>query len=205
MEKLTDKEQQAYDYIARAIREEGFAPSVRDIANALNIKSTSTVHSYLARLEEKGWIRRDSGKSRSLRAVETGQVLSESRRTAKIPLLGRIRAGAPILAVENLEEYIDFPIGNRNYSYNDLFALRVTGESMIGAGILDGDIVVVKKESVAENGTIAVVRIEDEATLKTFYREAGHIRLQPENPDMEPIIVSDCIILGRVVATLRYY
>ena len=205
MEKLTEKEQQAYAFIARAIREEGFAPSVRDIANALEIKSTSTVHAYLARLEEKGWIRRESGKSRSLRALESGQVYPESRRTAKIPLLGQIRAGAPILAVENLEEYIEFPIGSRNYSYNDLFALRVRGESMIGAGILDGDIVVVKKEPVVENGTIAVALIEDEATLKTFYRENGHIRLQPENPDMEPIIVSDCIVLGRVIATLRYY
>ena len=206
MEKLTEKEQQAYDYIAKTIREEGFAPSVRDIAVALNIKSTSTVHAYLARLEEKGWIRRDSGKSRSLRAVETGRQQSGgSRRTAKVPLLGQIRAGAPVLAIENMEEYIEFPVGSRNYPYNELFALRVRGESMIGAGILDGDIVIVQKEPVVANGTIAVALIDDEATLKTFYRENGHIRLQPENPDMEPIIVSDCLILGRVVAVMRYY
>ena len=203
MEKLTDKEKQAYDYIARKIREDGYAPSVRDIADALGIKSTSTVHAYLAKLEEKGWITRTSGKSRSLRAVESGRTATETRRTAKVPLLGQIRAGMPILAVENLEEYIDFPIGNRSYSYNDLFALRVKGESMIGAGILDGDIVIVKKEPVAANGTIAVALIGDEATLKTFYSEDGHIRLQPENPDMEPIIVNDCVILGRVIAVMR--
>ena len=205
MEKLTEKEKQAYEYIARTIREDGYAPSVRDIADALNIKSTSTVHAYLARLEEKGWITRTSGKSRSLRAVENGRPSGETRRTAKIPLLGRIRAGMPVLAVENLEEYIDFPMGNRSYSYNDLFALRVNGESMIGAGILDGDIVIVKKEPVVANGTMAVALIGDEATLKTFYREDGHIRLQPENPAMEPIIVTDCVVLGRVIATMRYY
>ena len=205
MEKLTEKEKHAYEFIARTIREEGYAPSVRDIADALGIRSTSTVHAYLARLEEKGWITRASGKSRSLRAVETGRVTQETRRTAKVPLLGQIRAGMPILAVENLEEYIDFPVGNRSYNYNDLFALRVKGESMIGAGILDGDIVIVKKEPVVANGTIAVALIGDEATLKTFYREDGHIRLQPENPEMEPIIVTDCVILGRVIATMRYY
>ncbi len=205
MEKLTEKEKQAYDFIAGTIRDEGFAPSVRDIAVALNIRSTSTVHAYIARLEEKGWIRRDSGKSRSLRAVESARQAPESRRTAKVPLLGQIRAGAPVLAIENLEEYIEFPIGSRSYPYNDLFALRVRGDSMIGAGILDGDIVIVLKEPVVANGTIAVALIDDEATLKTFYRENGHIRLQPENPDMEPIIVPDCLILGRVVATMRYY
>lgn len=209
MEKLTPNEKKTYDYISRTIREEGFAPSVRDICAACGIKSTATVHSYLSKLEEKGWIRREGGKSRALRVEEP--VSGERRRTAKIPVLGNIRAGQPILAVENHEEYIDFPMMNRPYAYNDLFALRVKGESMIGAGILDGDIVVVKKEQAANNGDIVVALIEDEstlestATLKTFYREKGHIRLQPENPTMEPIIVDEVIILGRVIGNLRYY
>lgn len=205
MEELTLKERQTYEFIARTIREEGYAPSVRDIAGALGIRSTSTVHAYVARLVEKGWIRRESGKSRSLRVEDPAETTSEPDRRARVPLLGQIRAGAPILAVENMEEYIDFPLGNRNYNYNDLFALRVCGTSMIGAGIMDGDIVIVKKENVADNGTIVVALLDDEATLKTFYKENGHIRLQPENPDMEPIIVRDCVILGRVIGAMRYY
>lgn len=209
MEKLTPNEKKTYEYISRTIREEGFAPSVRDICNACGIKSTATVHAYLSKLEEKGWIKREGGKSRALRVEEPSAV--ERRRTAKIPVLGSIRAGMPILAVENHEDYIDFPIMNRAWAYNELFALRVKGESMIGAGILDGDIVIVKKEQAANNGDIVVALIEDEdtlestATLKTFYREQGHIRLQPENPTMEPIIVTEAIILGRVVGNLRYY
>lgn len=209
MQKLTENEKRTYDYISTTIREEGYAPSVRDICQACGIKSTATVHSYLNKLEEKGYIKREGGKSRALRVEEP--VSNERRRTAKIPVLGKIAAGMPILAVENHEDYIDFPLMNRHYAYNDLFALRVRGESMIGAGILDGDIVVVKKEQAASNGEIVVALVEDkdtlesEATLKTFYRENGHFRLQPENPAMEPIIVDEVIILGKVVANLRYY
>lgn len=210
MEKLTPNEKKTYDYIRRMINDEGFAPSVRDICNACGIKSTATVHSYLNKLEEKGWIKREGSKSRAMR-IEEPIAHSEPRRTAKIPVLGNIRAGMPILAVENHEDYIDFPMMNRAWSYNELFALRVRGESMIGAGILDGDIVVVKKEQAANNGDIVVALIEDEdtlestATLKTLYRENGYIRLQPENPTMEPIIVTEAIILGRVIANFRYY
>ncbi len=209
MEKLTPNEKKTYEYISRTVRDEGYAPSVRDICNACGIKSTATVHSYLNKLEEKGWIKREGGKSRALRVEDPST--NDRRRTAKIPVLGNIRAGMPILAVENHEDYIDFPMMNRAWAYNDLFALRVKGESMIGAGILDGDIVVIKKEQAASNGDIVVALIEDEdtlestATLKTFYRENGHIRLQPENPTMEPIIVTEAIILGRVVGSLRYY
>lgn len=209
MQKLTENEKRTYDFISTTIREEGYAPSVRDICRACGIKSTATVHSYLNKLEEKGYIRRDGGKSRALRVEEP--VSNDRRRTAKIPVLGRIAAGMPILAVENHEDYIDFPLMNRPYAYNDLFALRVSGESMIGAGILDGDIVVVKKEQAAANGEIVVALVEDkdtlesEATLKTFYRENGHFRLQPENPTMEPIIVDEVVILGKVIASFRYY
>lgn len=202
MQPLTDKERQIYDYIYESITREGFSPSVRDIQNSLGIKSTSTVHAYLAKLEEKGYIHKENGKSRTLRI---DNLKGEGRRTCKVPLLGKVTAGIPILAVENFEGYIDFPTMNRSYSYNDLFALKVQGESMIEAGILDGDIVVVKKEPAADNGTIVVALVGDEATVKTFYRENGHFRLQPENSAMEPIIVDEVYILGKVVSVIRYY
>jgi len=205
MEKLTAKEERVLDFIAQTIREQGFAPSVRDIRDACAIKSTSTVHDYIDRLEKKGCLTRENGKSRALCIAGQQRESVPSRRNVRVPLIGRIRAGVPILAVENYEQYIDFPVGNRYYGADELFALRVVGDSMIGAGIFDKDIVVVRRSAAAENGTIVVALIGDEATLKTFYREKGHIRLQPENPDMEPIITDECVILGRLLAVLRYY
>ncbi len=200
--KISEKEKAIYDYINETIRQEGYSPTVRDIQAALGIKSTSTVHAYLARLEEKGMIRKDPGKSRTLKTSDSGR---ESRNTARVPLLGSVRAGMPILAVENYEGYIDYPLMNRSYGANELFALRIKGESMIEAGILDGDIIIVKKESCAENGDIVVALVEDGATVKTFYKEQGHFRLQPENSAMEPIIVDEVYILGKVVANFRFY
>ena len=200
--RYTEKEQAIYDFISETIRREGYSPTVRDIQTALGIKSTSTVHAYLSRLEEKGLIRKDPGKSRTL---QIGDSSSEPKRTLRVPLLGQVRAGMPILAVENYDGYIDYPLMNRAYGANDLFALRVTGNSMIEAGILDGDIIVVKKETSAENGEIVVALVEDGATVKTFYRENGHFRLQPENRELSPIIVDEVYILGRVVANLRFY
>ena len=205
MDKLTQKETQVFEFIAGSIRENGYAPSVRDIRDACGIKSTATVHDYIARLEKKGCLTRSGGKSRAIGVVGQQRDPSFSRRNVRVPLVGRIRAGMPILAVENYESYIDFPIGHRYYGNDELFALRVTGSSMIGAGIFDGDVVVVRRTPDAPDGTIVVALIDDEATLKTFYRENGRIRLQPENPDMDPIIVDDCLILGRVAAVLRYY
>ncbi len=202
MQPLKEKEQQVYDYIYESISREGFSPSVRDIQAHLGIKSTSTVHAYLAKLEEKGYISKENGKSRTLR-IEKGE--GERRNSIKVPLLGKVTAGMPILAVENFEGYVDFPTMNRYYGANELFALRVRGESMIDAGILDGDLVVVKKEPVADNGQIVVAMTEEGATVKTFYKENGHFRLQPENSSMEPIIVDEVYILGRVVSVLRYY
>ncbi|MBE6687431.1 MAG: transcriptional repressor LexA [Ruminococcaceae bacterium] len=202
MEPLTQKEQKVYDYIFESINRDGFSPSIRDIQLNVGIKSTSTVHAYLARLEEKGYINKEGGKSRTLRL---GGARPQSRQSTKVPILGKVTAGMPILAVENFEGYIDFPLMNRAYAYNELFALRVSGESMIEAGILDGDIVIIKKEQYAENGDIVVALIEDEATVKTFYKEKGHYRLQPENPAMEPIIVDEVYILGKVISVLRYY
>lgn len=202
MQELKELEKGIYDYIVDVIRRENYSPSVRDIQNALNIKSTSTVHSYLAKLERKGYIQREPGKSRTLRAES---FVAEPQRSVRVPILGRVAAGIPILAIENHEGYIDFPVMNRDFQANQLYALRVRGESMIEAGILEGDLIIVKKESTAENGDIVVALVGDEATVKTFYRENGHFRLQPENSAMAPIIVNDVYILGRVVSVLRLY
>lgn len=202
MQPLTSKEQKIYNFIFETISRDGFAPTIRDIQSNVGIKSTSTVHAYLERLEEKGYINREGGKSRSVRL---GGAKAQNRQSTKVPILGKVTAGMPILAVENFEGYIDFPLMNHAYSYNELFALRVSGESMIEAGILDGDIVVIKKEQYAENGQIVVALVDDEATVKTFYKENGHYRLQPENPTMDPIIVDEVYILGKVVSVLRYY
>jgi SOS regulatory protein LexA len=202
MQELKDKEKIMYDYIIDIIQREGYSPTVRDIQHALRIKSTSTVHSYLAKLEKKGFIQKESGKSRTLR-VES--IVSEPQRTVRVPILGRVAAGMPILAIENHDGYIDFPVMNRNFQANQLYALRVRGESMIEAGILDGDYIIVRKQANAENGEIVVALVGDEATVKTFYREDGHFRLQPENSTMAPIIVNDVYILGRVVSVMRLY
>ncbi len=199
---LTERERAIFDYIKKTIRSEGYAPSVRDICNALNMKSTSTVHTYLARLEEKGLIQKDAGKSRALR-VDNGT--SSGTSTLRVPILGKVAAGMPILAVENYEGYIDFPRPSSNLSSNDVFALKVQGESMIEVGIMDGDIIVVEKCNTARDGDIIVALVEDEATVKTFYREDKRFRLQPENSEMEPIYVDELIVLGKVVASMRFY
>lgn len=203
MIKLSDKERALYDYITEKVKKEGFAPSVRDICAALGWKSTSTVHAYLARLEEKGLIRKESNKSRALKVEKDEEVASQIR--GKVPLVGQIAAGSPILAEENLEGYVDFVSPNIHADPSALFALKVRGESMIEAGIMDGDIIVIEKCNYAENGQIIAALVGDEATVKTFYKEKGHFRLQPENSTMEPIIVNEVTVLGRVVACLRYY
>ena len=195
---LTKKEKLVFDYLVKTINENGYAPSVRDIGASLGIKSTSSVHLYLHNLEAKGLIEQDAGKRRTLR-------LCAPYASGKVPLLGAITAGSPILAVENFEGYVDIPWNNARYSSGELFALKVRGESMIDAGILDGDIVVVRKSAYADNGQIVVALIEDEATVKTFYREDGHFRLQPENRTMDPIVVDDVALLGIVVASFRQY
>ncbi len=199
MKPLTETEQKMLDFITARIKNDGYSPTVRDIRTALGIKSTATVHSYLSKLEEKGYIQKENGKSRTLRA----EGVSAAPKAAQIPIVGRVTAGMPVLAVENFDGYVDFTEGK--YTKDELFALRVSGQSMIEAGILDGDIVIVRQQAVAENGEIVVALIEDEATVKTFYRENGHFRLQPENSTMEPIIVDSLSVLGKVVASIRYY
>ncbi|MBR2447263.1 MAG: transcriptional repressor LexA [Clostridia bacterium] len=198
MPKLNEREQRVYDYIVKTIRERGYAPSVRDIREALGYKSTSTVHMYLERLEMLGYIVKDEGKSRALRLCD------ETPAASGVPLLGKVTAGQPILAVENYEGSILF-VPHGGYEKENLFALRVQGQSMIDAGILDGDVVIVNRCSYADNGEIVVVMVEDSATVKRFFREDGHYRLQPENKTMQPIIVKQADILGKVIAVQRYY
>lgn len=205
MVQLDQKEQLIFDYIKENIMKNGYAPSIRDICAALHIKSTSTVHTVLDKLEKKGYIRKENGKSRTLRIEGAGDDSDEDNDRLRVPVLGRVTAGQPILAVENYEGFVNFPKTGRPMPAGELFALRVKGTSMIEAGIMDGDTVIVERTTAAENGDIVVALIDDEATVKTFYKENGHFRLQPENRTMLPIIVTSLMILGKVVASVRYY
>lgn len=202
---LTDKERAILEFVISATRLNGYPPSVRDICAETGIKSTSTVFSYIKRLEEKGYLEKEYGKSRSIRTKAD----PAERNSIRVPLIGDVAAGLPILASEDLsgEEYIDFtPSGGSASSFGGrLFALRIRGTSMIEAGILDGDIVVVERTPVADDGDIVVALIGDEATVKTFYREKDRFRLQPENRTMEPIYTKELSVLGKVVADIRYY
>ncbi len=202
MIELTQKEKEVYDYINECLGKDGYAPSVRDICAAVGIKSTSSVHEYLRRLETKGYIRKSSGRSRALSVVNDRE--NESTKMMRVPILGRVTAGQPIYAVENYDGYVDFPISMARGKAN-LFALRVMGESMIEAGILDGDIVVVESKRYADDGDIVVAMIEDEATVKRYFRDDGRIRLQPANHTMQPIFSRDVTVLGKVIANFRFY
>jgi len=200
MERLTSKEQLVYDFIVDTIRRDGYSPSVRDIATAVDMKSTSTVHHYIRRLEEKGYIQKESGKSRTLRIEK-----ADDENADRIPVLGRVAAGQPILATENFEGYVDYYVNRRRYNPDNLFALIIKGESMIEAGIMNGDTVIVERTSYARNGDIVIALVGDEATCKVFFKEDGHYRLQPCNSTMEPIIVKEVILLGKVIACYRNY
>lgn len=202
-EKLTPKEKNVYEFIRKVIRCSGYAPSVRDIQDSQGIKSTSTVHAILDRLENKGYIQKTAGKSRAIRTNDTE--VQAPAGSMSLPLVGAVAAGAPLLAVENVEQQIVFPLMGRSYAAGELYALRVRGESMINVGIHNGDIVVVRKQNSAEDGQIVVALLENEATVKTFYREKGQIRLQPENDTMRPIYAKEVLILGRVIACLTYF
>lgn len=197
MEKLKPKEQKVYDYIVRSVKENGFAPSVRDIMKDLGYKSTSTVHMYLGRLDMLGYINKEDGKSRAITLSN-----DEMPAVCAVPVIGTVTAGQPILAEENFEGYIGFVGRNKG---DEMFALKVKGESMIEVGILDGDMIIAEKTCYADNGEIVVALIENEATVKRFFRENGHYRLQPENKTMSPIIVDEVLILGKVIAIQRNY
>ena len=196
-----DNQQRILEFIKSEIQSKGYPPSVREIGDAVGLKSTSTVHGHLVRLEKKGLLHRDSMKPRAME-VTNDPTFSRSN-TTSVPLVGRVTAGVPILAEENVEDF--FVIPDEMLGDGEHFALWVKGESMIQAGILDGDYVIVRKQPEANNGDIVVALIDDEATVKRFYKENGHFRLQPENPAMQPIIVDHVAILGKVVMLYRKY
>jgi repressor LexA len=200
VEDIGQIQMQVLAFIMENIEDVGYPPSVREICQKLQIKSTSTVHKYLNELEDKGYIKRENAKNRSIRVLRQGD--GHSSQVVRVPMLGTVAAGQPILAVEQCGEYVSFE--TTRFSREDLFALKIKGESMIEAGIFDGDYIVARKTPVAANGEIIVALIDDEATVKTFYKEEGHYRLQPENSSMEPIIVDHLSVLGRVIAVLRY-
>lgn len=190
------------EYIKSEILNRGYPPSVRDICEAVHLKSTSSVHSHLETLEKNGYIRRDPTKPRAIEIIDDTFNLSR-REVVNVPLLGRVAAGEPLLAVENVETY--FPIPAEYMPNEETFMLKVKGESMINAGIFDGDNILVQKQSTASDGDMVVALVDDSATVKTFYKEKDHYRLQPENDNMEPIIVEECAVLGKVFGVFRFF
>ena len=212
---LTVRQKQILRYITKQIQSNGYAPSVREIGKAVGLSSTATVHSHLQKLEKLGYIKKENQKGRTLRILKKEDDLYEPKRLQRepskafynkkemvdVPVVGKITAGSPILAVQNVTD--TFPIPLDVVGNSQSFMLVVSGESMIEAGILDGDYILVRRQNVAENGEIIVALIDDEATVKTFYKEKDHIRLQPENSTMDPIIVPDCKILGKVIGVFR--
>ena len=200
--KITEKQSQILEYIKSEILNKGYPPSVRDICQAVNLKSTSSVHSHLETLEKNGYIRRDPTKPRTIEIIDDNFNLVR-REVVNVPMVGTVAAGQPILAIENIDNY--FPIPSEYMPNEETFMLKVKGESMINAGILDGDNILVKRQNTAKNGDMVVALVEDSATVKTFYKENGHIRLQPENDDMDPIIVPDCEIIGKVFGVFRFF
>jgi len=199
---ITEKQKKVLEFIKKELKAKGYPPSVREICNGVGIKSTSTAHAYLERLEKNGYIRRDPTKPRAIEILDDTTYLSK-KEIVNIPVVGQVTAGKPILAVENIED--TFPLPAHLLPNGDVFMLSVKGDSMIEAGIFDGDYVIVKQQSYADNGDIVVALIDYEATVKAFYKEKDHIRLQPRNPYMAPIIVDNVIILGKVVGVFRIF
>lgn len=197
---ISDKQAQILEYIKDQIMEKGYPPAVREICEAVHLKSTSSVHSHLATLEKRGYIRRDPTKPRAIEICDDNFQMLRTE-TASLPVVGRVAAGEPILAEQNIESY--FPVPAEYVPRGESFVLKVHGTSMINAGIMNGDYIFVNSCRNAENGEIIVALIDDSATVKRFYKEDGHIRLQPENDEMEPIIVEDCQILGKVFGVYR--
>ena len=197
--KITPKQQEILDFIKSEILSKGYPPAVRDICEAVHLKSTSSVHSHL---EKNGYIRRDPTKPRAIEIMDDSFNLSR-REVVNVPMVGTVAAGQPILAQEHIEGY--FPIPAEYMPNTDCFMLKVKGESMINAGIFDGDYIMVRQQNVASNGEMIVALVDDSATVKTFYKENGHYRLQPENDSMDPIIVDDVQILGKVCGVFRIF
>ena len=200
--KISAKQQEILEYIKDEILHKGYPPAVREICQAVNLKSTSSVHSHLETLEKNGYIRRDPTKPRAIEIMDDTFNLNR-REMVNVPILGNVAAGEPLFAEENIEDY--FPIPAEMVPNSEVFMLHVRGESMINVGILDGDNVLVQQQSTAKDGEMVVALVEDSATVKTFYKEDGYIRLQPENDAMAPIIVPDCQILGKVFGVFRFF
>ncbi len=198
--KITNKQKEILEYIKEEILKRGYPPAVREICEAVHLKSTSSVHSHLETLEKNGYIKRDPTKPRAIEICDDSFQIVRTEMVS-IPVVGNVAAGQPILAQENIESY--FPVPAEFVPSGDSFALKVRGDSMINAGIFHGDQIFVQACSTARNGDMVVALIEDSATVKTFYKENGHIRLQPENDSMDPIIVDDCQILGKVYGVFR--
>lgn len=199
--KITTKQKEILDYLKAQIINKGYPPAVREICEAVNLKSTSSVHSHLETLEKNGYIKRDPSKPRAIEIIDDS--FNGARELVNVPIIGTITAGQPILAVENMEGY--FPIPSEYMPNEETFMLRVKGESMINVGIYDGDKILVQRQSTAHNGEIVVALIEDSVTVKTFYKENGYYRLQPENDTMDPIIVPELNILGKVIGLFRMF
>lgn len=200
--KISDKQREILEYIKAEILNRGYPPAVREICEAVKLKSTSSVHAHLETLEKNGYIRRDPTKPRAIEIVDENFNLTR-REMVNVPIVGRVAAGEPILAVENIENY--FPIPAEFMPNEQTFILQVQGESMVNAGILDGDYILVEQQTTANDGDMVVALVDDSATVKTFYKENGYYRLQPENDFMEPIIVSDVMIMGKVIGTFRFF
>jgi len=200
--KISNKQREILEYLKSQIINKGYPPAVREICEAVNLKSTSSVHSHLETLEKNGYIRRDPSKPRAIEIIDEEFNLTR-RELVNVPIVGSISAGQPVLAVENIESY--FPIPSEYMPNEETFMLKVKGDSMINAGIHNGDLILVQKQSHARNGDFVVALIGDEVTVKTFYKENGYYRLQPENDSMEPIIVSELNILGKVIGLFRKY
>jgi len=200
--KISAKQKEILEYIKQEILHKGYPPAVREICEAVHLKSTSSVHAHLETLEKNGYIRRDPTKPRAIEIMDDTFNLTR-REVVNVPMVGQVAAGIPILATENIESY--FPIPTEFMPNQETFMLRVKGESMVNAGIFDGDNILVKQQSTASNGDMVVALVEDSATVKTYYKEDGHYRLQPENDNMEPIIVDHVEILGKVFGVFRFF
>ncbi|MBE6010604.1 MAG: transcriptional repressor LexA [Lachnospiraceae bacterium] len=200
--KISSKQQEILDFLKDEILNKGYPPAVREICEAVHLKSTSSVHAHLETLEKNGYIRRDPTKPRAIEIVDDNFNMVRTEMVS-IPLVGRVAAGEPILAVENIESY--FPIPAEYVPRGDTFMLKVQGESMINAGIMDGDLILVEQVNTARNGDMVVALVDDSATVKTFYHEGDHIRLQPENDHMDPILVNEVAILGKVFGVFRFF
>lgn len=200
--RISSKQEEILEYIKKEILAKGYPPAVREICEAVHLRSTSSVHAHLETLEKNGYIRRDPTKPRAIEIMDDEFNMTR-RDMVNVPIIGTVTAGTPILATENIEGY--FPVLSDSLPSGEVFMLHVKGESMINAGILDGDDVIIRRQNTAHNGQIVCALIDDSATIKTFYKEADYIRLQPENDTMDPIIVSECQILGIVVALYRRF